>query len=226
MLVDVRRAMAKPMDQRHWTMAIDLRRCTGCSACTVACVIENKTPPGMAYRPVTDETTGDFPNLTRRFFPRPCLHCNEPPCVPVCPVDSTYKRPDGVVEIDYAACIGCAACVEACPYGARAMDDGEFWTDRTPARQAYETAPAYEYGREWKRDAKADPVGKARKCHFCVHRLEAGMLPACVTTCDGYATFFGDLNDPQSLVRELAGRPNVMRYKTELGTKPQVFYLT
>lgn len=223
---DLQRAMKKPIEQRRWAMAIDLRKCIGCHACTIACVAENKLPPGVVYRPVIEEEVGEYPHVSRRFIPRPCMQCENPPCVPVCPVKATYKRPDGIVEIDYEACIGCRYCIPACPYGARTADFGEFYTDGTPQRQAYETEPSHEYGRSWKRDGKTSPAGNARKCHFCIHRLEVGMLPACVTTCVGYATYFGDLNDPESLIHEIAGKPNVMRLKEELGTKPQVFYLT
>ena len=226
MQADVRRAMAKPIAERRWAMAIDLKKCIGCSACTIACVAENKLPPGVVYRPVLEEEIGEYPHVSRRFLPRPCMQCENPPCVGVCPVKATYARPDGIVEVDYNACIGCRYCIAACPYGARTADFGEFYTDGTPQRQAYETAPSHEYGQVWPRDGKASPSGNARKCHFCVHRLEAGMLPACVTTCIGYATFFGDLNDHESLVHEMAGKPNVMRLKEELGTKPRVFYLT
>jgi molybdopterin-containing oxidoreductase family iron-sulfur binding subunit len=223
---DIRRAMKKPIHERRWAMAIDLRKCIGCSACTIACVAENKLPPGVVYRPVIEEEIGEYPHVTRRFIPRPCMHCENPPCVPVCPVKATYTRPDGIVEINYNACIGCRYCITACPYGARTADFGEFYTDKTPRLQTYESQPSHEYGRNWRRDGKRSPAGNARKCHFCIHRLEAGMLPACVTTCVGYATFFGDLNDPESLIHEMAGRPNVMRLKDELGTKPKVFYLT
>jgi molybdopterin-containing oxidoreductase family iron-sulfur binding subunit len=223
---ELQRAMKKPIEERRWAMAIDLRKCIGCSACTIACVAENKLPPGVVYRPVIEEEIGEYPNVSRRFIPRPCLQCENPPCVPVCPVKATYKRPDGIVEIDYKACIGCRYCIAACPYGARTADFGEFYTDGTPKRQAYESQPSHEYGQSWTRDGKASPAGNARKCHFCIHRLEAGMLPACVTTCVGYATFFGDLNDPESVISEQAGKPNVMRLKEELGTKPRVFYLT
>ena len=223
---DVQRAMRKPIAERRWAMAIDLRKCIGCSACTIACVAENKLPPGVVYRPVIEEEVGEYPHVSRKFIPRPCMQCENPPCVPVCPVKATYTRPDGIVEIDYTACIGCRYCITACPYGARTADFGEFYTDGTPKRQAYETQPSHEYGQTWTRDGKQSPAGNARKCHFCVHRLEAGMLPACVTTCVGYATFFGDMNDPESLIHEMAGKPNVMRLKEELGTKPRVFYLT
>ncbi len=223
---EVQTALRKPIHERRWAMAIDLHRCIGCSACTIACVVENKLPPGVVYRPVIDEEIGEYPHVSRRFLPRPCMQCENPPCVPVCPVKATSRRPDGIVEVDYEACIGCRYCIAACPYGARTADFGEFYTDGTPARQAYETEPSHEYGRSWRRDGKRSPAGNARKCHFCLHRLEAGLLPACVTTCVGYATFFGDLSDPESLIHELAGKRNVVRLKEELGTRPRVFYLT
>ena len=221
---ELQRAMKKPIDRRKWVMVIDLRKCIGCSACTIACVAENKLPPGVVYRPVLDEEFGEYPNVGRRFTPRPCMQCDNPPCVSVCPVKATYKRPDGIVEIDYNACIGCRYCLPACPYGARTADFGEFFTLGTPKVETYETQPNFEYGRQWNREGNKSPIGNARKCHFCIHRLEAGMLPACVTTCIGYATYFGDTNDPESLVSELIAKPNVMRLKEELGTKPKVYY--
>ena len=146
--------------------------------------------------------------------------------MPVCPVSATWKRPDGITVIDYDKCIGCRYCVAACPYGARTADFGLDYTDGTPEPQPYETLANNEYGKGWNRKNHGSPVGNARKCHFCIHRVEAGMLPACVTTCIGNATFFGDTSDPDSLIHELAGRSNVVRLKEELGTKPRVFYLT
>ncbi len=227
MQAELQRALTKPIEQRSWAMGIDLSKCIGCSACTIACVSENKLPPGVVYRPVIEETAGTYPHVARRFTPRPCMQCDEPPCVPVCPVSgATYKRPDGIVAIDYDACIGCRYCVTACPYGARTADFGGAYTEGTPAAQPYEAAKAHEYSKTWVRAEGASPIGTVRKCHFCIHRIEAGMLPACVTTCIGVATFFGDMNDPESLIHELAGRPNVSRLKEELGTKPKVFYLT
>jgi Fe-S-cluster-containing dehydrogenase component len=222
---ELQRAMKKPIQERRWVMVIDLRKCVGCSACTIACVAENKLPPGVVYRPVIEEEIGTYPNVTRRFTPRPCMQCDNPPCVSICPVKATYKRPDGIVEIDYNQCIGCRYCLHACPYGARTYDFGEFYTLGTPKVESYEKLPSYEYGREWPREEAKSPVGNARKCHFCNHRLEAGMLPACVTTCIGYATFFGDANDPESLVSNLMSKANAVRLKEELGTQPKVYYL-
>jgi molybdopterin-containing oxidoreductase family iron-sulfur binding subunit len=226
---DLQRAMTKPRSQRKWIMVIDLRKCIGCSACTIACKAENRLPPGVVYRPVIEQEEGEYPNVTRNFLPRPCMQCEEPPCTEVCPVSATWKRDDGIVVIDYDACIGCRYCLAACPYGARYFDFGEYYTDDTPDKQSYEESASPEYGRRWTRDGGSSPVGNARKCQFCIHRLDAGMLPACVTTCIGGATYFGDKNDPEALVDELIARGSTsgrtMRLKEELGTEPKVYYL-
>ena len=219
---ELKRAIAKPIDQRRWIMVIDLHKCIGCHACTVACIAENNLPPGVVYRPVLEQEVGEYPNVTLRFTPRPCMQCDDPPCVPVCPVNATYKRPDGIVEVDYNKCIGCRYCIVACPYAARYFDFGEHYTDDTPQLQAYEESPAPEYGRNWSRGSVE---GVVRKCQFCVHRLNVGMLPACVTTCIGGATYFGDANDPDSLVNELVASGRTVRLKEEMGTKPKVYYL-
>lgn len=232
---DLKRALKKPVHQRRWVMAIDLRKCVGCHACTIACVAENKLPPGVVYRPVLEEEIGTYPNVTRRFLPRPCMQCDNPPCVPVCPVNATYKRADGVIEINYEQCIGCRYCVTACPYAARTFDFGSLYAQGAANAQGMmvglgvvekqERAESFEYDRAWKREGEKSPIGNVRKCHFCLHRLNAGMLPACVTTCIGRATYFGDANDQDALVFKLIASPNVMRLKEELGTQPKVYYL-
>ncbi len=236
MQADLKRALAKPTAQRRWVMVIDLRKCVGCSACTIACIAENKLPPGVVYRPVLEEEVGVYPNVMRRFVPRPCMQCDNPPCVPVCPVNATYKNDDGVVVIDYDQCIGCRYCVTACPYGARTFDFGAMYTLNTPEARGlmlgqsgaddYERVASFEYSQARERTSKdQSPIGNVRKCHFCLHRLAVGMLPACTTTCIGRATYFGDVNDPDSLVSELIVSPNAMRLKDELGTEPRVYYL-
>jgi molybdopterin-containing oxidoreductase family iron-sulfur binding subunit len=219
-------AMGKPVGERRWVMVIDLRKCSGCDACTIACKAENQLPPGVVYRPVVQEEVGTYPNVRRRFLPRPCMQCEKPPCTPVCPVGATWRRTDGVVAIDYDKCIGCRYCLTACPYSARTTDKGELYTEHTPAVQPYEEQVSPEYDAGFRRADGGSPIGNARKCHFCLHRLEAGMLPACVTSCVGHATFFGDANDPDSLVAELVGLPEARRLKEELGTDPRVYYLT
>ena len=219
---ELERAMEKPIDQRHWIMVIDLEKCVGCSACTIACIAENLLPPGVVYRPVIEEEIGEYPNVGKRWLPRPCMQCDDPPCTPVCPVNATWKREDGIVVIDYNRCIGCRYCVVACPYSARYFDFGEDYSDGTPEKQPYEEMPIPEYGRSWTDGAVE---GVVRKCQFCIHRLNAGMLPACVSTCIGGATYFGDKNDPDSLASELLKSPRVMRLKEDLGTDPKVYYL-
>ncbi|WP_337867394.1 4Fe-4S dicluster domain-containing protein [Meiothermus sp.] len=218
-------ALERPIQK--WVMVIDTRKCVGCHACTIACAVENKLPPGVVYRPVIEEQIGEYPNVSWRFTPRPCMQCDKPPCVPVCPVGATWKSADGIVDIDYNTCIGCRYCLTACPYQARTSDFGDHWTDGTPGQgqMPYEELPMFEYGKEWKRDGHKSPVGNARKCHFCRHRLQQGLLPQCTTSCIGRATFFGDANDPSSLVSQLIHKPNATRLKEELGTEPRVYYL-
>lgn len=233
---DVVKAMAKPMEQRHWVMVIDQRKCVGCHACTVSCVAENHLPPGVVYRPVVIEESGTFPNLKIVSTPRPCMQCDAPPCVPVCPVNATWKRADGIVAVDYDACIGCRYCLTACPYGARTADFGENYQDQAAvgadgaavagaAGAPNERMPSNEYGKAWDRSDHQSPSGNARKCHFCLHKLENGQLPACTSTCIGRATYFGDTNDPDSLVSELITKNNVQTLLPHHGTKPRVFYI-
>lgn len=227
MRVELLQALEKPVAERKWVMVIDQQKCVGCSACTVSCNSENNLPPGVVYRPVPKVQVGKFPNVSWVFTPRPCMHCDKPPCVPVCPVGATWKREDGIVVIDYDICIGCRNCLASCPYNARTADFGEFYGMGTPEIMSYETRPNFEYSRNWirKPGAHKSPIGNARKCTFCLHRIRVGMLPACVTTCLGGATSFGDYNDAHSLVHELIGKTRVKRLMEELGTQPSVFYL-
>lgn len=222
---DLNRALSKPREKRSWSMLIDLRKCVGCHACAIACKSENVSPPGVAYRKVLDLETGKYPKLKRDYVPVLCNHCENPPCVTACPVKATVARPDGIVDMDYMKCIGCRACLNACPYGARQSDFGKFYTDKTSKLQDYETRPAFEYKKEWPREKGKSPIGNARKCHFCIHRIEDGELPACVTTCIGKTTYFGDIKDKDSLVSELIAKNKVSRLKEALGTKPRVYYI-
>ena len=233
---DLKRSQEKKPTDIKWTMVIDVAKCIGCHACTLGCVAENKLPPGVVYRPVIEEEIGTYPDVRRRFLPRPCMQCQNPPCTKVCPVTATYKNEQGVTVVNYDRCIGCRYCLVACPYAARTSDFAEWYTKDTPdasgkilgrkaAAEGYELHPAAEYGKKWPERGNGSPIGNARKCHFCLHRLAVGMLPACVTTCVGRATFFGDRNDPESLVFFLLGSPRLHRLKEELGTQPAVYYL-
>jgi Fe-S-cluster-containing dehydrogenase component len=235
MMEDLERTLQKPVEERHWGMVIDTQKCIGCSSCAIACKAENVTPIGVSYMVVFDEEIGTYPNITRKFLPRPCMQCEKPSCVSVCPVKATYKRPDNVVVIDYEKCIGCRYCINACPYGARYSDFGEYYTEGTPELMEYEKREFFEYegtniGKTWKREKtkviKKSPIGNARKCSFCIHRVNKGLLPACVNTCLGRALHFGDLKDPKSLVNELMANNSTTRLKEELGNEPHVYYLS
>jgi Fe-S-cluster-containing dehydrogenase component len=233
---DLKRSIDGDPARIKWGMVIDLAKCLGCHACTIGCVAENRLPPGVVYRPVLDEEVGTYPSVRRRFTPRPCVQCQNPPCVKVCPVKATYKNEQGVVVMDYKRCIGCRYCLVSCPYAARTADFGSWYTKgtteagsglygRQKASEGYESPAPVEYGQDWATRGRNSPVGNARKCHFCLHRIKVGMLPACVTSCIGRATIFGNRLDPESLLFEKLASPRIFRLKEELGTQPAVSYL-
>jgi tetrathionate reductase subunit B len=180
--------------KHHWAMVVDVAKCIGCQACTVACIHENRVPEDSFRTFVTTWEVAEGDKVGTAMLPRLCNHCDEPPCVPVCPVAATFKAGDGQVLVDGDACVGCGYCVQACPYDARFIN----------------------------RDTRT-----ADKCTFCAHRVEAGLLPACVETCVGGARVFGDLADPDSAVTKLlkARGTEARVLKPEEKTRPNVFYL-
>jgi molybdopterin-containing oxidoreductase family iron-sulfur binding subunit len=214
-----------------WGMIIDLKRCVGCKACTVACKVENHTPPGVSYNVVMEEEHGTYPHNKRVFIPRPCMHCEKSSCTLVCPVKATYHREDGIVVVDYDKCIGCRYCIAACPYGARSFDFGENYTE--DISNPWETQPSPEYGQYRHREKGASPYGNVRKCTFCLHRIYNGIAPACSTTCMAHAIHFGNMADPEGKcmahgenLHELLATRSYMRLKEEVGNEPRVYYLT
>ncbi len=219
---DIRRALKKPPEKRRWGMIVDIRKCIGCHACSVACKAENKTPEGVDYRTVKEVEDGEFPNVQRFFMPGLCMQCDNPPCVKACKDGSMSKSKDGIILIDYKKNSGDPNVAKACPYGVLSVDKGNYYTDGTPKREKYEDIDTFEYSDKSGRTAK---VGKNRKCHYCIHRVNAGMLPACVTTCIGEANYFGDLNDPNSVVSKKAKEKGLYIFQGELGTKPKTNYL-
>lgn len=229
MQADLRRALRKPVEERSWVMVIDPRRCIGCQACVTSCKAENVTPPGVSYRTVPEIEFGRFPQLNRLFMPTNCMQCDDPPCMKVVSSGAIVKRPDGIVAIDYTKFRSreeFRKAQQACPYAALYFDEGNFYTADTPGRlQPYETREFAEYESRYTRADGRIPAGSARKCHFCLHRLTAGMLPACVTTCIGGAMYFGDKNDAQSLVSELLATHRVLRIKESAGAQPRVYYI-
>ena len=224
---DIKRALNRTSPR--WAMLIDLRRCTACKACTAGCVSEQKSPPGIVYRPVYEQEIGTFPAVKRLFTPRLCNQCDNPPCVAACPNKgegkATWKSTKGVsagiVMINYEQCIGCGRCVLACPYKARNLDAGAFYTEGTPKVEEYEKAPTWEYGKKWPREKNELPIGAARKCHFCLHRIKQGMLPACVSTCPSRANFFGDIDDKESLLYKVMHTHKVKVLASVTGEKEE-----
>jgi phenylacetyl-CoA:acceptor oxidoreductase 27-kDa subunit len=208
----------------RWAMTADLRRCVGCQTCTAACKHTNATPPEVQWRRVLDMEFGEYPTVKRVFVPVGCQHCEEPPCMHVCPTLATKQRADGIVTIDYDLCIGCSYCAVACPYQAR-----------------YKTQTAsFAYGAATKNETQRhDParLAVATKCTFCVDRIDAGLAaglkpgvdpaatPACVNSCIADALAFGDLDDPNSNVSKLLAENQSFRMHEELGTKPGFYYL-
>ena len=209
----------------RYVMVADLRRCVGCQTCTAACRHANGTPPGVQWRRVLDMEIGTYPDVRRAFVPIGCMHCAEPPCLEVCPSTATRQRDDGIVEIDYDLCIGCAYCAVACPYQARYKVERE--------RFAYGGEPMAS------ETAQRDPgrIGVSTKCTFCVDRIDEGTAkgltpgkdpeatPACVNSCIAGALHFGDVEDADSNVSRLLAENHFFRMHEELGTGPGFYYL-
>ena len=192
-------------------MAIDLARCNGCNACVVACKVEHNSAPGIFLTAILEKEVGQYPHANREFYPVLCNHCERPPCVPVCPTGATYQRQDGIVLVDWETCIGCGACIQACPYEQR------FYVRENatayPESSVTHTNP----------DAYQAPAGVPVKCDFCFHRVDQGRAPACVETCPTQARLFGRLGGDSAL-GALISRRNARTLLPAMGTSPHVFY--
>jgi len=226
---DLERALKKPANKRSWAMVIDARRCVGDHACAIACMAENVCPPGTSYRWVFETEYKGYPNLDRFFMPGNCQQCDNPPCMKAANnvvSGAIEKRADGVVVFNYSKLARSRrardAARSACPYYAIVEDNGGYYTEDTPKLEPYETRNFYEYDMKLSRKKTK---GTIRKCTFCIHRVESGMLPACVSTCIGRAMYFGDLNDSKSFVSELLRKEKTLRLKEANGTKPRVYYI-
>ena len=211
-----------PSGEHHWGMVIDLDKCIGCEYCLRACSATNNVAPDKPWNIVVPEkTSGGQPF----YFSRPCLHCQEAPCVEVCPVKATFVRDDGLVVMDYDRCIGCRYCEVACPYDARKFN----WEQRT---EDSEFIPTWGIG-----EVPIRPRGVVEKCTFCKQRIgdavsggltpgvHPEVTPACVNICPVGARAFGDLKDPNSQVSYLIENNATLVLREELGTKPSVYYL-
>lgn len=201
-------------------MAIDLKRCIGCQACSVACKQSNNLPDSVWWTRVLtvggssmDTAGGTYPNNHLSYLPVSCQHCENPACAKVCPVGATYRDPEtGVVRQDYDKCIGCRMCIAACPYtGVRNFN----WEEPKHYLDFATGDP----------DVPEHQKHVVEKCTFCYQRSSQGKTPACMELCPGRARFWGDLDDPDSEVSKLIASREYKQLLPEKGTKPSVYYL-
>ncbi len=215
-------------------MVIDVGACIGCRTCVWGCKEENNIP-GTISPPWIEvfeldsggNVTGhpspidlkrgattsyaEAPREGKWYLTAQCNHCDNPPCVKVCPTGATYKdNRDGLVLMDYDKCIGCRLCVVACPYNARRFN---WWQGEVPSEKTNPLVPLR-------------PMGVVEKCTFCVHRTRRGKLPRCVEVCPVRARHFGNLNDPESEVSKILQSNLSFRLLEELNTSPQIWYIT
>lgn len=176
----------------NYGFIIDNRKCIGCHACSTACKAENDVPLSVNRTWVKYVETGSYPDTRRHFQVTRCNHCANPPCVRICPVTAMYQRADGIVEFDSDICIGCKACMQACPYDAIYIDPESH---------------------------------TAAKCHYCAHRVDLFLEPACVVVCPEHAIISGDMDDPSTEISRLLAREDVTVRKPEQGTAPKLFYI-
>ncbi len=222
----------------NWGMVIDLNKCTGCGACVSACRLENNIPnvgpeesqKGRAifWMSMLEIVEGEFPDVEVHYIPRPCFHCEHPPCTKVCPVRATYKNQEGLVAQIYHRCIGCRYCMVACPYTVKSFNWYEPWRPEA-------------FSQCFNPDVSRREKGVVEKCSFCSQRLlkardqarfedrelkEIDYQPACVEACPTSAIVFGDLENEKHAVYQLKKSNRAFKMQEDLGTEPKVIYLS
>ncbi len=219
-------ALSQGLKARRWAMAVDVAKCNekeGCTKCIQACHLVHNVPEfgdrAHQVKWVWKESAEHiFPSqenayLLAKFkdnsFLTLCNHCDNPPCVRVCPTQATWKREDGIVMMDWHRCIGCRYCMAACPYGSRSFN----WMDPRP------------HIAQLNADFPTRTKGVVEKCNFCEERLAQGQMPACVEVCPQKALVFGDVGIPDSQLTELLRSRYSIRRKPELGTGPEIYYI-
>ena len=209
-------------------MVVDSTRCMRCYTCVVACRMEHFLPPDMFWLRLMVWETGKYPAVTEVVYPMRCMHCQDAPCVKVCPTGATQRREDGIVWIDQDKCVGCRYCILACPYQVR-----------TYLPKIREFFPGYGLTEYEKIGQRLYPhqAGTTEKCNFCMERVDVGLerglkpgvdreaTPACVNVCPAKALHFGDLDDPFSEVSTMIRRKSGSQLRPEFGTNPSAYYV-
>lgn len=208
--------------------AFNISKCKGYMDCVNACVEENNQDrtTQMQYIRIHEIENGqinfegaddnfyhEVPAAGHFYMGTQCFHCENPPCVDVCPVGATWQEDDGIVVIDYDWCIGCRYCMAACPY------DGRRFNWKAPEVPEEEINLVQHYlGNRLRKQ------GVMEKCTFCIQRSRNGKNPACVEACPTGARIFGNLLDPKSQIRWVLENKKVFRLKEDLGTEPKFWY--
>ena len=234
-LASLSKVKAHDPDKPRYAMVVDVEACRkkgDCQDCAAACHAAHNVPD---IETIQHEVKWIWKEPFERAFPNQdspyldekhkglptivmCNHCENPPCVRVCPTGATWKRDDGIVTMDMHRCIGCRYCTVACPYGSRSFNWMTPW-------------PREEDGKPWPKGKPPTPDyptrsrGVVEKCNFCAERIADGEPPICVQACEAGALHFGDVNDPKSEVHELLNDEFTIRRKPGLGTLPHVFYV-
>ncbi len=224
--------------ERKWTMIVDLDKCTGCSACVVACNAENNVPVASEeevikrrdYHWIRIERywEGEYPDVKARFIPVFCQQCNNAPCEPVCPVYASYHSQEDHLNVQvYNRCVGTRYCGNNCPYRVRIFNYRAPEFD-APLKQQFNP------------DVTVRSAGVMEKCTFCIQRIQRGkqtanaegrpikdgeVVPACVQSCPSNALVFGDRYDPESRVAQMLPNERSFKLLENLGTEPAVYYL-
>ena len=207
------------IEEKKFVRVIDLARCRNLKRCQEACDQAHSLTEAQDWLKVYPMQ--DAEHTSPYWQPTSCMHCDEPPCVKVCPVDATFKRKDGIVGIDAERCIGCRFCMAACPYSARIFNWEQPQLPLDVLQKSYSS------------ETSCPPtMGTVSKCNFCSDKVRLGELPRCVSACPNGVFYFGDMNEDvvtngsetvrfSELIKDRAG----YRLMEDLGTKPRVYYL-
>lgn len=229
-----------PYNGRHWGMAIDLSACTGCSACVIACQVENNVPVvgkdevrrrrDMHWIRIDRYYSGEADEVDVVHQPMMCHHCDNAPCENVCPVLATVHTEEGLNAQVYNRCVGTRYCANNCPYKVRRFNWFNYHRDTDPLENMVLNP-----------DVTVRDRGVMEKCSFCVQRLQEAKIeakrkgepvtddavqPACQQSCPAQAIVMGDMNDPESQIAKAMKSPRHYTLLADLNVRPSVGYLT